>query len=168
MKTLKIMALMVAAMILLGAAEALAASTSANLTIGATVSNTGKLTISPSTISFPDADPDTVGFIAPSEGPVTVDAKAKTSGGGGITLDVLANGDLTTGSDIIAISNIAWTSGSPDYNGTGTMNKTTAQPVGSWSNSGWHQGVLNFRLANSWSYAVGSYSASATFTLTYP
>jgi len=131
------------------------------------VSNTAKLTMSPSTINFPNADPDTVGLIPPSEGPVTVDAKAKTSGGS-VTLDVLALGDLSTGTNTIAISNITWTSGSADYNGTGTMNKTTAQPVGTWNNSGWHQGVLNFKLANSWSYAAGSYNGSATFTLTYP
>jgi len=168
MKTLKIFTLILAAITLLGAAEALAASTTQPLTINATVSSTAKLELSSGSISFSDADPDSVPSISSSPATVTVTAKAKTSSGSTVALTVAAGGDLTSPpSDTIDITNVTWTATGSGFDGSGTMN-TISQPVASWTNSGNRSGDLTFKLANSWLYKVGSYSATATFTLNSP
>lgn len=144
-----------------------AATASSNLTVAATISATASLTVGSAAINFPDANPDTTPSISATENPVSVTAKGKTSNGGTITLTLLASGDLTSGGNTIGIDNVTWTATGSGYAG-GTMNKTAAQTVGSWTNSGNRSGSLSFALANSWSYATGSYAASATFTLTAP
>ena len=144
-----------------------AATATSNVTVSATVSATAKLSLSTSTQSFPNSDPDTTPSIAATEGAITITAKGKTSTGSNITLTVVSGGDLTSGSDTIAISNITWTVSGAGFV-AGTMNKTTAQSVGSWANSGSRTGTQTYALANSWSYPTGSYSATATYTLTAP
>jgi hypothetical protein len=156
------------ALVAIAAAQPLgAADTTSILTVNATVAATASLTLGAGTISFPDANPDTTPSI-PGNAALSIVAKGKTSTGSSVTLTVLATGDLTAGgSDVIPISNVTWTTGSTGFV-AGTMNKTTAQTVGSWANSGNRPGSISFFLANSWDYAVGSYSTTATFTLTAP
>lgn len=138
-----------------------------NLTINATVNARAKLTLSVTAINFPDADPDATPSLAANENPVGVTANVRTGSGSTATLTVLANSDLVSGSDSIGIGNVSWTAtGSGFVNGV--LSKTTAQNVGSWTGSGVRTGTLNFFLANSWDYATGNYSATATFTLTAP
>lgn len=144
-----------------------AASATSNVTVSATVSASAKLSLSAATLTFPDADPDTTPSIAATEGAITVTAKGKTSAGSNITLTLLAAGDLTSGTDTIAISHVTWTASGTGFV-AGTMNKTTAQSVASWTNSGNRSGTVSFALANSWDYQTGSYTASATYTLTAP
>jgi len=144
-----------------------AASTTSSVTMSATVSATAKLSVSAATLTFPNADPDTTPSIAATEGAVTVTAKAKTSTGSTVTLTLLSGADLTSGTDTIAISNMTWTVSGAGFV-AGTMNKTTAQTVASWTNSGNRTGTQTFALANSWSYPTGSFSATATYTLTAP
>jgi hypothetical protein len=51
----------------------------------------------------------------------------------------------------------------------GTMSSTAPVTVASWNpGSGNHSGTITPFLANSWDYKTGSYSATATFTLTAP
>lgn len=150
------------------AAQPLAAiSTTSNLTVNATVAAAASLSLGSAAINFPDANPDSTPSINATENPVSINAKGKTSTSGSITLTLLAGGDLTSGSNTIGINNVTWTSTGTGY-ASGTMNKTTAQSVGTWTGSGARPGSLSFALANSWSYATGSYTASATFTLTAP
>jgi hypothetical protein len=144
-----------------------AISTTANVTVSATVSATAKLALTSATVSFPNADPDTTPSIPASEGAITVTAKAKTSSSATVTLTLLAADDLKSGLDTIAISNITWTAGGAGFV-AGTMNRITAQTVASWTNSGSRTGTQSYALANSWNYATGSYSATATYTLTAP
>jgi hypothetical protein len=167
MKTLKTLTLMLAATLLLGAAQALAATDTKSLTINASVVNAAKLTLGVGTINFPDADPDTVPSIAASENSVAVSCKARTGTSGGSTLTVLVGSELTSGSDTIAIGNVTWTASGLGYV-AGTMNRSTAQNAGSWSGPGNKTGTFSYFLANSWAYAVGNYSATATYTLTSP
>jgi hypothetical protein len=155
------------ALVAMAAAQPLgAADTTSILTVNATVAATASLTLGAGSISFPDANPDTTASI-PGNAALSVVAKGKTSTGSSITLTVLAGGDLTSGTDTIPVSNVTWTTGSSGFV-AGTMNGTVAQSVGSWTNSGNRPGSLNFFLANSWDYAVGNYSTTATFTLTAP
>ena len=137
------------------------------LTVSATVAATAKLTLTSATVTFPDADPDVTPSIPANEGAITVTAKAKTGAASPVTLTLLAATDLTSGSDTIAISNVTWTATGGGFV-AGTMNNSVAQTVGSWTGSGNRTGTQSFVLANSWSYATGSYSAAATYTLTAP
>lgn len=156
------------ALLALAAAQPLVAtSATSNLTVNATVSAMASLSIGSAAINFPDANPDSTPSIAATQNPVAVDAKGKTSAGSSITLTLVAADDLTSGSDTIAISNVTWTASGVGFV-EGTMNKTSAQAVGSWTNSGNRSGSLSFALANSWAYATGTYSTTATFTLTAP
>ena len=145
----------------------IAAATTSNLSVAATVSATAKLSVSAATLTFPNADPDTVPSIAATEGTVNITAKSKTGAAGAVTLTLLSGADLTSGSDIIDISNVTWTASGAGFV-AGTMNKSTAQTVASWTGSGNRSGSQTFALANSWSYPTGSFSATATYTLTAP
>ncbi len=144
-----------------------AISTTVTVNVAATVAATAKLSLTSATISFPDADPDTTPSIAAAEGPITVTAKAKTALGSAVSLTVLAADDLRSPTDVIAISNVTWTVTGAGFV-AGTMNRTAAQTVASWLNSGSRIGTQRYALANSWSYSTGSYSTSATYTLTAP
>lgn len=144
-----------------------AASDTKTLTINAIVSARAKLTISPTTINFPDADPDVVDPIPATENSVSVEAKIRTTGAGVATLTCLANGDLVSGTDLIDISNVTWTASGGGY-GAGTMNAAVAQSAGSWAGSGSRSGTFDFFLANSWAYAVGNYTQDVVYTLTAP
>ena len=135
------------------------------LNVSATVSARAKLTLSAASVSFADADPDLTPSIAAT--PLTVDVKTRTGAAGNVTLTVLADGDLMSGSDPIAISNLTWTTGAGLS--AGTMSKTAAVTLGSWTGSGNHNNMSQtYALANSWTYAVGSYAAVVTYTLTAP
>ena len=144
-----------------------AANDAKNVTVSATVTATAKLSVGVTTLTFPNSDPDTVPSIAATEGVVNITAKAKTSAAGAVTLTLLSAADLTSGTDTIAISNMTWTVSGAGF-AAGTMNKTTAQSVASWTGSGNRTGTQTFALLNSWAYATGAYSATATYTLTAP
>ena len=144
-----------------------AASATSGVTVAATVTATAKLTVSSATLTFPNSDPDTVPSIAATEGVVNITAKSKTSTGSSVTLTIVSAADLTSGTDTIAISNLTWAASGTGFV-AGTMSKTTAQTVASWTNSGNRTGTQTYALANNWSYATGAYSATATYTLTAP
>jgi len=122
-----------------------------------------RLTLSPSAVSFPPADPDAVPSIAGS-GPVSV--QVKVGGGPSISsqLSCQASGDLQSGPAIIPISRITWTAQGQGFL-SGTLSRSAPQLVGQWMGNVDTQGQLQFWLQNSWSYAVGSYSQSVLYTL---
>ena len=133
--------------------------------VGATINARAKLTINSTTITFPDANPDSVPNIAALENPVSVTSSARSNFT--VDLTVLVSGDLTSGSDTIPITNITWTRTGTGYR-IGTMNRTTPQLAGRWTGSGNRNGTFSYFLVNSWSYAKGSYTATAIYTLTAP
>jgi hypothetical protein len=153
--------------LVLMAGGAFAASDTKPLTVNATVSARATLSIGQSSIHFLDADPDGTPSIAATENTVSVTAKVRTGSGSTATLTHLAAGDLVSGSDTILIGNVTWTASGAGYQ-AGTMNKATAQTAGSWTGSGNRSGSFSYFLANSWSYATGTYTASSTYTLTAP
>jgi hypothetical protein len=157
-----------AAVVAVALVQPLSAATDTKpLTVSATVAATAKLTLTSATVTFPDADPDITPSIPANEGAITVTARGRTSAASLVTLTLLAATDLTSGTDTIAISNVTWTATGGGFV-AGTMNRITAQTVGSWTGSGSRTGTQTYALANSWSYAAGSYSAAATYTLTAP
>lgn len=144
-----------------------AATTAANVSVSVTIAAMARLSLSSSTVSFASADPDTTPSIAAAEGAITISAKGKTSSGSTITLSVLASDDLRSGSDTIAISNVTWTATGAGFT-AGTLSRTVAQPLGSWTNSGSRTGTQVYALANSWNYPAGTFATTATYTLTAP
>jgi len=157
------------AALLLGApSRAEAASANDTLVINATVSARATLTITAAAINFPDADPETVLSIPANENPVSVTAKVRTGAASTPTLTVITGGPLTSGSDTIAISNVTWTASAAPFI-AGTLSDTVAQNAATFANgSGNYSGTYSFFLANSWAYNIGSYTATATYTLTAP
>ena len=153
--------------LVLMAGGAFAASDTKPLTVNATVSARGALTMGASSINFLDADPDLTPSISASENPVSVTAKVRTGSASTATLTHLAAGDLMSGTDAILIGNVTWTASGTGFQ-LGTMNKATPQTAGSWTGSGNRSGTFSYFLANSWLYATGTYAASSTYTLTAP
>ncbi len=147
--------------------DARAASVNRTLTGNITIVALAKLAISPSSLSFSDSNPDTVPSLPASGGALTVTAKGLTTLGSTITLTVLANDDFRSGVDTIGIAALTWSAAGSGFVG-GTMSKTVAQTVGSWVNSGDRTGTQSYALANSWSYATGTYTMTLTYTLTAP
>jgi hypothetical protein len=124
------------------------------------------LNISPTTISFPSADPDTVPLV--SAPPVQVSYTVVALPGQPWTISVRADGDLVSGPATIPISNVTWvaTPNPPFRNGTLS---TLAQPVANGTGPALlSNGNVTFRLANSWNYSVGTYTQSIVFTLSSP
>lgn len=137
----------------------------AGINVTANVNAKAKLTLGTAALTFADADPDTdPTIVAPL---FSVDVKARTTAGSAVTLTVLADDDLLSGTDVIAINNLTWAAGGAGFS-AGTSNKTTAQTVGSWSGSGNRAGSQTYSLVNSWAYATGVYTAVLTYTLTVP
>jgi len=155
-------------LILLGLGTPAAAfNTNVVVDINAPFAASAQLTITPSAVNFPNADPDTTPSIPATENPLLVIANAQTSPGRTVTLTVLARGDLVSGSNTIPISNVRWTATGSGFR-AGTLSKTAPQTAGSWWGSGSRSGTFSFFLANSWSYATGNYSQTITYTLTAP
>jgi hypothetical protein len=168
----KTLMLTILALLLIGAGAAWGASATKNVTLSATVSSSAKLTLATNTITFPDADPDTVLSIPANENGAVVTAKVKTGSATSATLNVLAADDLKSGSDTIAITNVtstaANTSGSFFTAGPVTWSKSSPGATVGGGNSGSYAGSFSWFLANSWTYPTGAYTANATYTLTAP
>jgi hypothetical protein len=146
-------------------AFAQAASDSKSLNISAVVNAKAKLTLSGS-VSFPDDDPDTSNPLV-STTDVTVSVKARTTASGNVLLTVLANQDLTSGTDVIAINNLTWAASGLN---AGTMDKApaTAFTLGSWTGSGTQSGTQTYKLVNLWTYVPGTYQTTINYTLSAP
>ena len=126
------------------------------------------LTISPSTITFAAADPDTTPSIAAPA--ITVRYRVRNNEDGSWRISLQASGDLTDGSATIPITNVTWTASPTPPFQAGTLSQTLAQTLASGSGDvqAPRTGTTVFRLANSWTYNVGNYSTSVVFTLTAP
>jgi hypothetical protein len=143
-----------------------AGTVNAVVNINAPVASSAQLTLNPTAINFPNADPDTVPSI-PADFPVQVTANATTANNRNVTLRVQAQGDLMSGSDIININSVSWKATGEGFL-PGTMSKSASMLAGRWRGPGSHNGTLSFSLKNSWSYATGNYTQRVTFTLTAP
>jgi len=140
--------------------------------VNATSTCSATLTINSSSITFPSANPDLVLSVPATQNPVSVNASVQIDDKSTVTLTALAGGDLVSGTDTIPINAVSWTaSGSGDNEGgliAGIMKKSTPVLAGSWTQSGTYSGAFSFFLANSWSYAPGTYSQTVTYTITAP
>lgn len=117
------------------------------------------LSLGAGTLRFADAHPGTTPMIPAVENPVGI--TVNFTGPGNWVLTVLSGGDLESGSGSIPISRVRWTGSGAAFR-NGTLSKTSAQTVASGNGSA--TGALTFYLQNSWTYAVGNYSQTLTFT----
>lgn len=126
-----------------------------------------ELTLNRTAINFPDADPDAVPSVPASENPMTIRVKVTGNPGGTWKLEVLASGDLVSGSNTIAISNVSWTA-TPLPFIDGKLDKATPQVVASGSGNENMNGTVRFFFKNSWNYFTGNYSQVIIYTLSAP
>lgn len=132
------------------------------------ISARAKLSITPATINFSDADPTLVPIVSATENPVLVTVKIRKDPSVALTATLVCQGGpLLSGSDSIASGNISWTASGTGFTG-GTLSSTSPQTVGTWTSSGVYTGNLVFQLSNLWSYATGNYTGNVTYTLTAP
>ncbi len=138
-----------------------------SLVVRASVGKAAKLVVDTNTIFFPDAGADEVKQIPASQNDIKVIVKARTERSSPVSLNVMADGDLTSGADIIPIQNVTWQAAGQGFRG-GILSKTSPQTAGSWVGSGIREGTFRYFLLNSWDYQKGDYQVTLTYTLTIP
>ena len=136
-------------------------------TLSSNVTSLARISLSTNSLSFPDADPDTVPQVPSTTGPLTITARARASRNGLVTLTVQASDDLRSGVSVLPASSITWTATGSGYV-RGTLSRTAPQLVGSWTGSGVRVGTQDFRFQNSWMHAPGTYTVTLIYTLTAP
>jgi hypothetical protein len=151
----------------LGVAAVARGQNPANVAVTFVVDARATLTLSTATLTFPNSDPDTVLQIPASQGPVAITAKGRTAPGNQIILSVLASDDFRSGMNVIPINALTWTASGAGFIG-GTMSRTLAQRVALFNTCGVFAGTQTYALANSWTYATGSYGVTLTYTLSAP
>jgi len=126
-----------------------------------------EISVSPTSVSFPSANPDVSPVVAAA--PIVVTIRIRQSSGPW-SLTVLANGDLIAGSSTVDITNVSWTATPAPPFQNGTLSKTVAQRMASGTGNvnPATNGSVTFRLANSWNYNAGVYTQTVTFTLSAP
>lgn len=135
-------------------------------TLSANVSPLAKLTLSTSSISFPDADPDAVPQIPAAGSALLITAKSRATSGALVILSVQAADDLRSGVSVIPASNITWTASGPGFI-AGTLS-TSPMTVATWSGSGIRSGSQQFFLRNLWTHPTGTYTLTMIYTLSTP
>ena len=136
-------------------------------TMTATIAAVARLSLSPTTISFPDANPDTLPQVPANPGPISITTKARAPLNSTVTLTLRASDNLRSGVTTLPASRITWTATGAGF-GAGTLSATTAQTVGSWTGSGVRTGTQSFLFANAWTLPTGTYSTTMLYTLSVP
>ena len=149
----------------LGATPATAQTVTA--TFSANFAGLAKFSLSSNTVTFPDADPDTVPLVPASSGPLTITVKARATAGATIRLTISAIDSLRSGVNTIPETALSWTTTGPGYVG-GTVNRFSAQTLGTWTGAGIQVGTQSYRFQNSWNYVPGNYNLLLFYTLTAP
>lgn len=127
------------------------------------------LSVTPSSITFPSADPDVSPTV--TSAPVVVSYRVQGARRGETwQITVLASGDLISGPDKVDIPNVTWTATPAPPFQNGTLSKTIAQRMasGTGNQNPTKTGSVIFRLANSWNYTAGTYTQTLVFTLSSP
>jgi hypothetical protein len=145
----------------------MAAMDSKSLFIKADIGPAAKLVVTNHSITFPSTDPDDQKQIPALENDVKVTVKVRTGSGSQVSLKIIAEADLVSGSDSIPIQNVIWQATGLGFM-NGTLSKSSSQAGGSWVGSGIREGSFRYYLNNSWSYPVGNYRGNIIYSLTAP
>jgi len=144
-----------------------AATDTKSIVIKAKIDKVAKLIVDTNLIAFPNMDPDEVKQIPALQNDVKVTVKARTGSTSPVNLNIIADGDLVSGPDIIPVQNVIWQASGQGFLG-GTLSKSTLQSAGSWRGSGIREGFFRYYLNNNWNYQKGEYQVTITYTLTTP
>ena len=144
-----------------------ASAQTATATFSANFAGFAKFSLSSTTVTFPDADPDTVPQVPASSGPLTITVKTRATPGTTVRLTILATDNLRSGVNTIPATALTWTTTGAGYVG-GTVNSFAAQTLGSWMDSGINVGTQNYLFQNSWNYVPGTYNVVLMYTLAAP
>jgi len=136
------------------------------LVIKATIDKVAKLIVDTNTVTFPNVDPDETKQVPAIQNDIKITVKARTGSSSPVNLNIVADGDLTSGSETIPIQNVTWQATGPGFL-SGTLNRSSVL-AGSWTGSGIREGAFRYFLNNSWNYQKGEYQVTVTYTLTTP
>jgi hypothetical protein len=148
------------------ATRGVATAQSRTATFNVAIAGAARLSISPTSIAFPDSDPTAVPVVPAQPGPVSITVKARATPNATVRLTLRATDDLRSGVTTIPASTVTWTATGAGF-AAGTLSMS-AQTVGTWIGSGVRTGTQNFLFANSWSYAVGTYTVTMQYTVSSP
>jgi hypothetical protein len=138
-----------------------------SIVIKAKIEKVAKLIVDTNTIIFPSIDPDEAKQVPALQNDIKVTVKARTGSTSPVNLNIVADGDLVSGSDTIPIQNVLWQASGQGFM-SGTLSKSTVQKAGSWTGSGIREGIFRYYLNNSWNYQRGEYQVTITYTLITP
>lgn len=139
----------------------------ATVTLSVNLGSHARLSMSSATLTFPDADPDAVPFVAGVPDSITVTAKTRTTRNNQVILTVLAPDDLRSGLTTIAASTVRWTATGAGFV-PGALAAGSGQTVGTWTSSGVRSGTQSFVFENRWTHPPGTYSVTLVYTLSSP
>jgi hypothetical protein len=127
-----------------------------------------RLSLSSTSVTFPDADPGATPLVAAVPSSITISARARLPRNTQITLTVQSSDDLRSGVTVLPVSFVTWTSTGAGFSAAGTMSRTASQLVGRWTGSGVRTGTQSYRFENRWTHPVGVYSTTLMYTLSSP
>jgi hypothetical protein len=139
----------------------------ATVTLSVNLGSHARLSLSSTTLVFPDADPDAVQFVRAVPESIALTAKTRTARNSQVMLTVQSTDDLRSGVQTIPASMLTWT-----VTGTGFVPGTLAagsnEMVAAWTNSGVRSGTQSFVFENRWTHPPGTYSVTLVYTLSAP
>ncbi len=166
-RSLSTIALMLSMWIVASSGISRAATDTKSILIRAKVERVAKVIVDTNTITFPNMDPDETRQIPATQKDIKVIVKVRTGSTSPVDLNIIADGDLASGSDTIPVQNVIWQVSGQGFM-SGTLSKSTVQTAGSWKGSGVREGLFRYYLNNSWNYQRGEYQVTVTYTLTVP
>lgn len=140
---------------------------SATATLSVNLASLARVAFVSTTVAFPNADPDTVPKVAGVPASVEITAKARTTRNSQITLTVQSTDDLRSGVTVLPASLVTWTATGAGFV-AGTLSRSSAQLVGSWTGSGVRSGSQSFFFENSWTHPPGTYTITLVYTISAP
>jgi hypothetical protein len=75
--------------------------------------------------------------------------------------------DLRSGVTVLPASLITWTAAGPGFL-PGTLSRSAAQTVGTWTGSGIRSGSQSFYFENRWTHPPGIYTITLVYTISTP
>jgi hypothetical protein len=139
----------------------------ASATLSLNIGSHARVAFASTTLTFPDADPDLVPLVTAMPQSVEITAKARTPRNAQVSLTLQAADDLRSGVTTLPAALIRWTATGTGF-APGTLSRTSAQIVATWTGSGVRSGSQSFAFENKWTHPPGTYSVTLVYTMSTP